>query len=189
MATLYVIETGPTVWDQQQRLESAAGAPLAPEAVEYLQAAAIELSTQAIKAVYAASGEAERQAATLLADALAIKTRSRKDLRELDFGMWQGLTVDDIRRRQPKVYKQWTDAPASVCPPGGESLDEAMTRLRTVTKEIVSKHKGESTLLVLRPVAMELLQSLLEHRDLRDFWQRVQAPPGWNQYEMNATVL
>ena len=34
------------------------------------------------------------------------------------------LQLEEIRRKFPKVYKQWHESPEKICPPEGETLTE-----------------------------------------------------------------
>ena len=59
-------------------------------------------------------------------------------------GLWQGMAIDEIRRvRQPKVYRQWQDAPECVCPPQGETL-EVGRRPRPIPpwRRLTKRHKN-----------------------------------------------
>ena len=52
-------------------------------------------------------------------------------MQNLDHGLWQGMLIEDVRRKQPKVYRQWQEQPETVCPPEGEMLSQAEERIRT----------------------------------------------------------
>ena len=189
MTTLYVIRTGRTTWEDQSRVESAAGAPLTEAGVAEIEAAARELAGNGIKAVYASRGEAERQTAGLLARALGAKVHTQARLCEIDYGLWQGLTVAEVQPRQPQVYQQWDEAPATVRPPGGESLQEAQQRLREALKPILKRHKDEVALVVLRPITLELLRCLLENRRLEDLWGHDDVSFLWDRYETGPQAM
>ena len=184
MAKLYVVKTGQTYWEQQQRLESTVGAPLTDQGARDVQDVARQLVGLNISAMYAAKGEPEHHSAKLLAKMLGLKVRTNSDLRELDYGLWQGLTVAEIKRRQPKVYRQWTENPASIRPPEGETLADAQKRLSRAMKQISRRHKGQDVLLVLRPVALAVLHCLLSDETIDAIWRYVNADFTWASYEI-----
>jgi broad specificity phosphatase PhoE len=182
MAKLYMLQTGQTTWEQQDRVESVAGAPLSEQGVEEVRAAAADLAGRDVATIYASSGEAERRTARLLAKALGAKVRTNDALREIDYGLWQGLTVGQVKRRFPKIYRQWLEAPASVRPPEGESLEEVTGRLQTALREILKRHRDTAApLLVLRPVAMALLRCAVESHPVEELWEHVAAGGSWNE--------
>ena len=183
MATLYVIQTGRTTWEDQGRIDSAAGAPLTEQGAMRVAETARDLASRNITAVYAGDGEAEKQTAKVVADELSVKVHARSEIREFDYGLWQGLTIDEVRRRQPKVYRQWMDTPASVCPPGGETLAEALHRIRRAVKRIVKRQKDGAVLLVLPPVALGLLRAHLAGDEPGALRQHVDPNFTWASYD------
>ena len=190
MTQVYVIRTGQTTWDDQHRMESAAGAPLTDQGVVEVQEAAKELDGRAIKAVHAClAAEAERQTAEMVAKALRVKVCDSELLHELDYGLWQGLPVDEVKRRHPRLYRQWAKCPASVRPPEGETPAEAQQRLRDALKDITKRHKEGSALLVLRPVVAGLMACLVAHEDVDSLWGTVGAAGRWVCYEMDRKSL
>jgi len=190
MTTLYVVQTGETTLEQDSRLQSAAGAPLTEQGQMQVLDAARALSSHEIKTVYACTmGEGERQTAELVAELLKAKVRDHSDIHEIDYGLWQGLTTEEIKRRQPRVYRQWTKTPASVRPPEGETLAEAQHRLKGAVKEIVRRHKTGTALLVLRPVLLGLLKCLAENGELDDLWLHVDPLFRWGCYDVDDKSL
>ena len=185
MPTLYVLQTGQTTWEADSRIEPVEGAPLSERGLQAAADVAQELSKHDIVALYACGGQAETQTAQLLAEQAGVKVRLAGGLRELDYGLWQGLTIEEIRRRHPKLYRQWVESPATVRPPGGETLSEARDRLRSVLRRIIHRHKRGSALLVLRPVMFALFRCLAEGRELEDLWGGVDTKCSWCQYEMD----
>lgn len=189
MPRMYVIQTGRTVWDEQTRVESAPGAPLTDTGRDDVRDALAGLVGHAITTIYTSPGQAEQQTAELIAPALGAKVRTHKDLRELDYGLWQGLTVEEIKRRQPKLYRQWTECPQSVRPPGGETLAEAQDRLCQAARDILKRHKNGGALLVLRPVALGLLKCLFGHDGLETLWQHVAPSGAWDVLDADVNAL
>ncbi len=189
MPRMYVIQTGRTTWDDQTRVESAPGAPLTASGRRDVQDAAKELASHTISIIYASSGQAEQQTARLVADALGAKVRTQNDLRELDYGLWQGLTQEEIKRRQPRLFRQWSEAPASVRPPGGETLHEAQRRLRKAMKEILKRHRNGGALVVLRPLALGLVKCLVRQDAIESLWRNVDGACCWDVFEADMKDL
>lgn len=189
MSRFYVIKTGQTVFETQDRIESVAGSALTDKGAAEVRQATVEMAGKDIDVIYCSKGEAEHQTAQEAGKLLRLKVRTAQDLHELDYGLWQGLTLSEIRRRQPKVYRQWTDAPATVRPPGGETIDDVQQRICKTLKGILKRHKDETPLVVLRPVAMGLLRCALEQKDTETIWRQMDSDLVWCSYEMNLKAL
>ncbi|MCP4379533.1 MAG: histidine phosphatase family protein [bacterium] len=191
ISQMFVMQTGQTVWDAQGRIESVPGAPLTASGAGDVERAAKELAACGtdIGVVYACESESEYETAGLIARSLGIKVRTESELGELDYGLWQGLTHEELKRRQSKMYRQWVEAPSSVRPPGGEMLEEAQSRLRAVIKGILKRHKDEAVLFVLRPVAVGLLRCMVTSDPVDQIWNHVDAEFTWGSYEMDLLSL
>ena len=127
--------------------------------------------------------ESDRQTAQIAADVLGVRPRIDADLRELDYGLWQGLLVEDVKQRHARAYRQWMEAPTSVCPPEGETLEEAAKRLDGALQRILKRQRGRTVLLVVHPVAAGLLRCRLAGSDLSNIWDCVNWPGAWEQYD------
>ena len=87
--------------------------------------------------------------------ALGLKPRRIEELRNLDQGLWQGLQIEEIKRRNSKLFRQWIDDPQTICPPQGETVSSALERVRAAFKPLVRRHQeGEAFgLVVCEPLA------------------------------------
>ena len=189
MARLYVIQTGRTTWEAESRVDSAAGAPLTREGIAQVKRVASEVSENPTAVIYASPAEAEFQTAALVADVTGVKVKAAPDLRELDFGLWQGLTIGEIKRRHGKLYRQWLSAPANVRPPGGETIQETQDRIAKAVVNIIKRNKDDGVVLILRPVALGLLRCLLDNESVEMLWDHVDESYTWGSYEMAGRKL
>jgi len=188
MTTLYLVQTGQTVWEEQARFDPAAGAPLTDAGRQAVCDRAAELPAGELGVVYASGGEAEWQTAALLVQHLGGKQRRVQDLREVDYGLWQGLTRQEVKRRNPKIYRKWTEVPGAVRPPDGETLGEAQARVRKALRGVLKRHRDGAAVVVLRPVVLGLARCLLEGADIDRVWQTVEPDFTWRCYEVNGEI-
>ena len=70
------------------------------------------------------------------------------DLREMDFGIFEGLTHGEIIKKRPKLYKSWIDNPLEVKIPGGEKPTQFCSRVRRYFSFILSTHQDETIAVV-----------------------------------------
>ena len=185
MATLYVLQGGRAEWADERRIDSTVGVPLDAEGIEATRDMAAQLTDCDIKAVYACHGASQWQAAEIVADTLKLKPVHRSALGELDFGLWQGLLVKEVKQRYAKAYRQWRCGGGDAGPPGGETFVQAQDRVCRAAGRILKRHKGQDVLLVLEPVAASLLKCRLNACDLSDVWDRIDWTPAWRTYELD----
>jgi broad specificity phosphatase PhoE len=63
--------------------------------------------------------------------------------------LWQGLQIDEIKRRNTKLFRQWIDDPETICPPQGETVAGALERIRAAFRPILRRHQDETIGLVV----------------------------------------
>ena len=78
---------------------------------------------------------------------LGIPVIAATDFREINGGLWEGLTFDEIAQRYPKEYKVWsTDFSNAQCPEG-ESARDIYLRIKKATLDL-AKTNPDATLLI-----------------------------------------
>jgi broad specificity phosphatase PhoE len=61
---------------------------------------------------------------------MSLPTQVDDDLREVDFGQWEGKRFDEIAAGYPDEVKQWGEHFEDFTFPGGESVEAFMERVR-----------------------------------------------------------
>ncbi|NIP84717.1 MAG: histidine phosphatase family protein, partial [Planctomycetales bacterium] len=131
MLKIILIHSGATEYDQQGRILGTLDVPLSEEGQRQVEVASDQLGAYSLEMLYTAPSESARQTAEKISRHLGIKCKASDLLRNVDHGLWQGMLLEDVRRKQPKVYRQWREQPESVCPPEGEMLETARQRVET----------------------------------------------------------
>lgn len=139
MSTVFVIRPGETEFDQQARIQGDLDLPMSELGRQQINDIIERLRGKQIGTIYSSTTEPAPTAARTIGDSLGAPVKELEGLGNLNQGLWQGLLLDDIRRKQPRVYKQWRDAPDTVCAPQGESCDEAQERVRKALRRPMKK--------------------------------------------------
>src|SRR2546423_13748648 len=156
-----LIHAGPTPWDEEDRITGRHPLPLTDEARAAITSLANALTDQVTAVYRAKSNEACDEAARIIAKRFALRPRDNRELDGWNLGLWQGLRREDARRRFPKVVRQWEESPGNIVPPEGESLADALARLRGALRSIILKNRQGVVALALRPHAMQMAAGLL----------------------------
>lgn len=82
-------------------------------------------------------------------------------LREIDFGSWEGRTLQWVEAHQPEMLAERRRDALRFRPPGGESIEDAAVRLHEVAERL---HACGPTLLIGHRVTLGILERLV--RDL-----------------------
>ena len=103
-----------------------------------------------------------RQTAEEVAAATGAPVEFDDDLRETDFGEWEGLTFTEAQRRWPGEVTAWLADPAAA-PPGGESFAAVAVRVQAARERLMAGHARETVLVVshVTPIKTLLTEALL----------------------------
>jgi ribonuclease H / adenosylcobalamin/alpha-ribazole phosphatase len=97
------------------------------------------------------------ETAEAIATALGgVPVRREPDLIECDFGEWEGLTFAEVRERWPEQLEAWLSSPA-VAPPGGESFDAVLARVRSVRTRLLAEYPAQTVVLVSHVTPIKLI--------------------------------
>lgn len=165
MATAVVIRPGETDFDEQERIQGALDLPLNERGQSQLRETISQLDNSQVEIIYASPTEPALTVARELGAALDVPVRSVEGLRSLNQGLWEGMRLEDVRRKHPRVYKKWQAAPESVCPPEGETCQEAFERVKEVLRKPL-KRKASFAVVVGEPLA-SLVSSFLRTGEAR----------------------
>ena len=120
MAKILLIRPGCTDFDEQHRIQGTLDLPLSPRGEEQVARILQDLASSPIDVIYTSPCEPARSTAVALGAERGLTVKEIETLYNLNHGLWQGLKVDEVRRKHPKVFKQWQELPETICPSGGE---------------------------------------------------------------------
>jgi broad specificity phosphatase PhoE len=168
MSSLVLIPWPETAWSAASRIEGRSPVPLTEAGKAKALAWGRSLADAKVGVVFSGPEQAAVETARVLAGPCRAKTKAMEGFFEVDVGLWDGLTEEDLKRRSPKAFKTWRDDPASICPPEGEDLTTARERLRDGLARLARKHALETIPVVLGPLAFAVTRCVVESRDLAE---------------------
>jgi broad specificity phosphatase PhoE len=170
MSKVLVVRPGSTSFDEQERMKGCLDIPLSASGLEQVRKTAIEIAPMQVAAVYCGPCESAQATAKEIAETIRCKWKVCECFRNLDHGLWQGKCIEEIKRQQPKLYKQVQDNPRIFSPPGGESLDEAELRISKQLAKLRKKHAHETIAVVIPEPLATLVASKLKSVVFDDLW-------------------
>jgi len=171
MLRIILIRPGSTDFDEQGRIKGTLDIPLNKNGTDQASQTANELVGASIEVIYSSPCQSAVQTAETLSENLDIRNKRLDGLQNLNHGLWHGKLIEEVKQKQPKVYRLWQEHPENVCPPEGETLIAAQQRVRKTLKRLLKKHKqGVIAFVVPEPLA-SILRSFLEHSELGDLWK------------------
>ncbi len=167
MTEILIARHGETEWNVIERFRGRVDIPLNDTGIKQAEALGRYLQSSEIEAIYCSPVLRARQTAGYIGHAHNLPVTPVDGLNDLDFGEWQGKTVEDVKGSP--AFGNWIAHPERVVLPGGESLAGARQRAFSFVEDAVAKHNGKVVLVTHRVIVMLLVCALLG-LDNGHFW-------------------
>jgi probable phosphoglycerate mutase len=147
-----IIRPGETDFDREERIQGSLNLPLNANGWKQVSDIIERLREDEPDMIFSSPSEPSRSTATMISEALDIPVKELEGLANMDQGLWQGMLLSDLRRKLPRVYKQWQESPDSVCAPAGEQYQHAVHRVERALKKPMKKG-GRFVIVASEPLA------------------------------------
>ncbi len=158
--SMLLLRHGQTALSVQKRFSGTGDPPLTDVGRAQAWAAAARLASYPdVAAVLSSPRTRARDTATLVASALSLEVQVDDDLRETDFGAWEGHTFAEVSERWPAELAAWLADP-EVAPPGGESFAATASRIRRARDRMLTAQPGRTVVVVAHVTPIKSLVRL-----------------------------
>jgi probable phosphoglycerate mutase len=161
MTEIILIRHGQTAWNANEIFRGRIDIELDDNGKEQAAKLGEYLSQRHIKAVYSSPLRRAVQTAGAITRHHQIDIHMAPGLIDIDFGEWQGLSLDTVRQSYPALFPKWVDEPHRMTIPGGDSLDNVRLRSMQVVEKAIAVHEGTVVLVSHRVVLKVLVCTLL----------------------------
>ena len=144
---LILVRHGETMANREFRYIGAADHALTEHGRAQAEQLAGALSTLPIAAVYSSPRQRACDTASPIAARHGLTVQVLYDLREEDFGAWEGLSRSEVMARDAGHLQAW-ERDTSIAPPAGESLDAMHRRVAAAVEKLVQVHPDQNVVLV-----------------------------------------
>lgn len=148
MTRLHLIRHGQVQGFEQRRYNGHADVALTDLGVEQYHLLKDRLADSHISACYSSDLTRCRIGAGIICEQFGIEPTFRSELREVNIGVWESLTWQEIQSRWPEEWQARLNDLVNYRVPQGENLLDVEARLMPVVREILERHRGQEILLV-----------------------------------------
>jgi broad specificity phosphatase PhoE len=146
--TITLVRHGETEWNVLRKFQGCKDTDLSEEGVLQAQYLKKRFGSN-FDNIYTSPLKRALQTAEIISEGRDIPPAIETDIREINFGYWEGLTRKEIEAEYPEEFTQWLtdEVNAPLC--GGElSIKKASIRAGQAIRKIAERHKGENTIIV-----------------------------------------
>ncbi|NPV54087.1 MAG: histidine phosphatase family protein [Firmicutes bacterium] len=176
---IFLVRHGQTKWNKDSICRGRLDVELDETGISQAAATGKALSHLEFEAVYSSPLKRAMKTAEEIAafhkshnpnSNIALTVTPVDGLIDIDFGEWQGLTIEEVSQRYPDIYRLWQREPQNVRFPGGESLDEVSQRATSAMKSLIAKHPEGNIVMVSHRVVNKVLLCAALGLDNSHFW-------------------
>lgn len=183
MFRIVLVRPGATDFDDQGRMKGCLDMPMSDCGWQQVERIAAELADLPLSGIFSAPCQSARDTANRLAAGRSTRVKVVDCFRNIDHGLWHGKLIDEVRRNQPRVYRQGQDSPGSVRPPGGETIQDAKERVLKAVRKVMKRSASGVIALVIPDPLASVVQSMLEGEEMRDLWSAETDAAKWELIE------
>lgn len=170
MTKVILVRHGQTAWNHEKKYQGHSDVSLNEVGLRQAQLAAERLAKEKIAAVYSSDLLRAVQTAEIIAKQHNLQTLKVTEFREINFGLWEGLTYDEIMKDWPDILTSIYAGSGAVSMPGGESFCEVKQRAVAALEKLIASHDNETIAIVAHGGVLRVLLSHALGMELDRMW-------------------
>lgn len=158
---LLLVRHGETAHSSEDAFCGVTEAPLTENGHQqaYALGERLRRSGLSVDALYCSPQHRAQDTARPLADALGLEIQTRAVLREINFGLWENRSRDDLRGPYAAELEAWERGSWMTMIPDGETQQAVIARVIPFVVDLLTRRAGQTLLLVSHRTTLRLLIS------------------------------
>src|SRR3712207_4314638 len=171
MNTYYLVRHGQTEWNTQGRTQGHGNSPLTDLGISQAQNLARALREYPIDMIYCSDLGRAVQTAQIVGKELNLDVVATDKLREMGFGVWEGMKMTDIETEYADLFNLWRNQPDKLLVPGGEMLKDIKKRQDELIDYLNEKYQNKHILLVSHSVTVRVMLLSMLDSDIKNIYR------------------
>jgi broad specificity phosphatase PhoE len=156
--TITLVRHGETEGESSIRFHGATDVPLSDVGRGQVGAAHALLTARAFDLVVSSSLCRAEESARIIAPSMPIRLEA--ELREIDFGRWEGLTREEIHSLDPELHDTWQSEPWTFDFPDGERRADFTARVLTCLARVLATDEARILIVAHKGVVRAIVEAL-----------------------------
>jgi probable phosphoglycerate mutase len=155
--TFYIVRHGQTNWNILGKTQGHGNSDLTPKGENQALELSKAIKEYPIDYIYSSDLGRAVQTAEIIGSTIGVDIIQTPSLREMGFGDWEGLLIEEIKKDHAKTYETWRNQPHLANIPNGETLHIIKDRVDAFIKELNEKYDNKHILLVSHSVTVRVM--------------------------------
>lgn len=153
---LILIRHGETVWNKERRMQGHSDSPLSEKGLQQARLLGKRLGQMPFNVLYSSDSGRAHHTARCVAEVTGHDIVVEPRLRERNFGVFEGLTRDEMIARFPEAYARFKERDQHFAMPRGESGVEFRRRTTACMEEIAARHPQQLVVVVTHGLVLDV---------------------------------
>jgi broad specificity phosphatase PhoE len=189
MGPFYFLRHGETEWNVEGRFCGRTDVPLSEVGRRQARLLALRVKPLLVESLYSSPLRRALETARLIGEVIGREPVVDPRLTELNYGAWEGLDLEEIKRAGPAIYEAWKRDPGSLAPPQGESGVQLIERVMPFLRDVAQRHPGGNVMVVCHKTVCRLLACHFMGVPLAEYRQAVRVEnAALNVFEMRTGI-
>ena len=171
---VYLIRHGETTANNEKRFAGVMDVSLTPKGELQAEQAGEKLKTVEFDAFYCSDLKRAMDSATIIGKYQTLKPTVLSELREMNFGIWEGKRMAEIKDQDSVLLDKWFKDFDNFVVPSGESVKEMFERVTKAYKKIIEPYNMDDDVkiaIIAHGGVIQALLSYLCYGDNTGYWR------------------
>ncbi len=158
---LYLIRHGQTDWNVAGKIQGSTDIPLNDTGRRQAACLAKGMESRPVKKVFTSTLSRAYETGLAIGESQNVPVEKIEGLEEVGYGVWEGMTMDEIREKYPGELELLYNSPVDVAPPQGEKQSQVYERCGRALETILAQAGGDAAVVSHGATVVFLLEYLL----------------------------
>lgn len=171
MLKFILVRHGETLYNKEHIFRGTSDIPLNERGRKQAARLADALKEEELTAIYSSPQLRARETALEIGKHHNLDILTDQRLADMNFGSWQGKSVNQVKEEYPELYSLWIKDPFQVKLPEGENLNETKKNLRSLFLELEKEFPDGTVTLVTHRLVVKVILLIALGIEGAGFWK------------------
>ncbi len=168
---IYITRHGETEWNKERRMQGWKNSNLTETGIENAKRLGEHLKNIDFRVIYSSPLERAVDTAKYIRGMKNTKILINEDFKEMNFGLWEGMTGIELTKQYPKEYENFLQKPQLFEPFGGENFTEFVERVKRGLYSIIENNNAKDNILIVsHAVVIKAVMKIVKGYGIEDLW-------------------